>query len=157
MVERCIEEIILTPAGQSQQLSYLNTWKISSVFNGIRTYELCAVTNWAMKPLRFDVLSFITIVTWLDSMPNLKAIFPLSLRQKFVFSLNNWQLNFSSFFDLLGHLLLYWRPMKCLPLKALVTDQNYGSFFRLFVFNKWMIFAVTNLNERPVFLVHSDN
>ena len=61
-------------------LSY--TWEISGVFNGIRTNELCAVTNWAMKPLRFDVIIY---YYRFDSVPDLKAIFPLSLKQKGVF------------------------------------------------------------------------
>ena len=41
VVERWIEEMILTLAGQSQRLSHMYTLKISGVFNGIRTHDLC--------------------------------------------------------------------------------------------------------------------
>ena len=42
VVERWTEEMVLNVlAGQSQRLSHLCTWKISGVFNGIRTHDLC--------------------------------------------------------------------------------------------------------------------
>ena len=41
VVERWIEEVILTLAGQSQWLPHICTWKISGVFIGIRTHDLC--------------------------------------------------------------------------------------------------------------------
>ena len=39
VVERWIEEMILTLARQSQRLSHMCTWKISGVLNGIRRFE----------------------------------------------------------------------------------------------------------------------
>ena len=58
VVERWIEEMILTLARQSQPLSLMCTWKISGVFTERDSnlwplqYRCSAPTNIAMKPLR---------------------------------------------------------------------------------------------------------
>ena len=86
-----IEEMIFTLAGQSQRLSHLCTCKISGVFNGIQTHNLCDASA-VLLPTVWSHSHVSRSICWarvpVKGMTSERNVYELWLRDEMIFVLS---------------------------------------------------------------------